>query len=142
MKALLMAACLCCTVSLQAGEVYKWTDEGGRVHYSDTVPPARKATAQPVDTSSAVVADTPPRRPATRAAPKKEPIFSERPAPPPPPTAASAPQTPAAASSCEEAWRRFNESYACFDPYRMAGGRVRPEAYQHCVEVPRPDACP
>jgi len=95
MKALLMAACVCCTAPLQAGEVYKWTDEGGRVHYGDTVPPGRKASATPVDTTSPVVTGTPRKSPEARPAPKKEPVFSDRPAPPPPRAPASGALPPA-----------------------------------------------
>jgi hypothetical protein len=141
MKALLMAACVCCTASLHAGEVYKWTDEGGGVHYGNVVPPARRATATPVDTSNPVEAGTPHHGPEAHPAPKREPVFTER--RPRPAAAAHEPalHAPEAAASCEEAWRRYNDSAACFEPYRIKGGRVRPEAYQHCVDVPRPDPC-
>ena len=141
MKALLVAVCVCCTASLQAGEVYKWTDESGRVHYSDSVPPARRATATPVDTSNPVVAETPPQSREAHPAAQKAPIFSERPPRPATGAAAPTPQAPAPAATCEEAWRRYNASAACFEPYRIKGGRLRPEAYQHCVDVPRPDPC-
>ena len=61
----------------------------------------------------------------------------------PPKAGAVAPtsQASAPAATCEGAWRRYNESAACFESYRIKGGRVRPEAYQQCVDVPRPDPC-
>jgi hypothetical protein len=44
-------------------------------------------------------------------------------------------------SKCEEEWRKYDESYACFNPYRLATGGVKAEAYEHCSDVRRPDNC-
>jgi len=41
-------------------------------------------------------------------------------------------------SACEEEWKRFHESAACFSRYRNANGSVKAEAYKHCVEVKQP----
>jgi hypothetical protein len=39
----LLAALLCAgTAALAAGEIYKWTDAKGQVHYSDTPPPGQE----------------------------------------------------------------------------------------------------
>lgn len=134
----------------QQGSVYKWTDENGRVHYGDRVSADRKTTAKPM-----IVTQDPPPTEAQRAeaqarlekyrAKLKE-SSTEDPRTPEPPAAASA--APAASANkpgekltCQEAWKRYNDSYACFDPYRYGGGRIRPEAYQHCVPVDQPDPC-
>ena len=44
--------------------------------------------------------------------------------------------------SCEEAWKAFKASEACFAPYHIVGGRIKPEAFDHCVEVAQPQNCP
>ena len=41
-------------------------------------------------------------------------------------------------SSCEEEWKKFHDSAACFARYRIANGSVKAEAYKHCVEVKQP----
>jgi len=43
--------------------------------------------------------------------------------------------------ACEEQKRRFMESQACFQKYRLANGGLRPEAYQRCTEVKQPRGC-
>ncbi|QHE87457.1 DUF4124 domain-containing protein [Hydrogenophaga sp. BPS33] len=48
---------------------------------------------------------------------------------------------PRGTSACEAKWHRYLASAACFDQYRVVGGGLKPEAYQYCTEVPRPDPC-
>ena len=43
--------------------------------------------------------------------------------------------------ACEEQKKRFMDSQACFQKYRLATGAVRPEAYQRCTEVKQPRGC-
>ena len=43
--------------------------------------------------------------------------------------------------ACAQEWERFERSGACFAPYRLAGGGIKPEAFKHCTEVPMP-TCP
>lgn len=45
---------------------------------------------------------------------------------------------PQAQATCEEQKRRYAESQACFAPYRLANGGIRPEAYEKCKEAPQP----
>ncbi len=42
---------------------------------------------------------------------------------------------------CQEEWRVYRESQACFARYRTVNGGVRPEAFRHCVEVKQPEFC-
>jgi len=60
----------------------------------------------------------------------------ERAAKPPPASGAEADRR-----ACEEQKKRFMESQACFQKFRLANGGVRPEAYQHCTEVKQPRGC-
>jgi Domain of unknown function (DUF4124) len=51
-------------------------------------------------------------------------------------------------SACDDAWRRYHEGVACFSRFATTnvGGatvRIRPEAYQFCVDAPLPSpSCP
>lgn len=47
------------------------------------------------------------------------------------------PGTPA----CEAAWHRYAASQACFDSYRVVGGGLKAEAFEHCEQLPEPEAC-
>jgi hypothetical protein len=60
----------------------------------------------------------------------------ERAAKPPPASGAEADRR-----ACEEQKKRFMESQACFQKFRLVNGAVRPEAHQHCTEVKQPRGC-
>ena len=45
---------------------------------------------------------------------------------------------PPSASDCAMRRKHYAESQACFAPYRVANGSVRPEAYQRCKDMPDP----
>ena len=42
------------------------------------------------------------------------------------------------ARDCDALRRRYAQSQACFAPYRLANGAVRPEAFERCREMPDP----
>lgn len=68
---------LCCA-TLQAGEVYRWVDEQGNVHYSETPPAGQEAEQTGIRTGPR--GDPPPQpQPPEEAAPES-PEQSERPA--------------------------------------------------------------
>jgi len=58
MRGLLAVSLLACALTAQA-QLYRWTDESGKVHYTDTPPPAtaknveKKASARPAGSTSA-----------------------------------------------------------------------------------------
>lgn len=39
---------------------------------------------------------------------------------------------------CAALRRRYAQSQACFAPYRLANGGIKPEAYKHCRDMPDP----
>jgi hypothetical protein len=131
-----------------AGQPYKWTDEKGQVHYSDVVPKDRKAGSKPVDT------DAPPSEADRKLAEERlardreileqAGIGAAATSGSAVPAARGSPHKAAssAESSCDEAWKAYNDSSACFDPYRMSEGRVKQEAFQHCKQVAQPSRCP
>jgi hypothetical protein len=125
------------TTAVAAGSVYKWTDENGRTVFGDKVPENRKGKAKlvPVEMPSKqeiAAARAEARKDKARAA------EAER-------QRNARPQVVATAGgsgdACDAQWIRFNASNACFGPYRLANGGVRPEAFQNCETVPYP-TCP
>jgi hypothetical protein len=144
--------CLCgllAATGAWSAEVYRWTDAQGRVFYGDRAPEERKASAK------VVAIEQPPPVPAKVAAP---PAASRRtapasakaqsPAPQPVQTAPALigrsqalPPVESKEARCAAAWQRFDESSACFAPYRVDGGKVLAEAYDRCETVMMPSDC-
>jgi hypothetical protein len=133
---------------LHAADIYRWVDENGQTHLSDTVPDKYRNSATRVDPGPE---PTPQQREEAeaRAAQQKKradeeaqrrareapdagggtapaaPAPAIKPAPPAPPATTSD-------SNCAELLRRYRESQECFAPYRMANGAIRPEGFQLC----------
>jgi hypothetical protein len=128
-----------------ASDVYKWTDERGQVHYSDSIPEGRRNSVKGIPVNAGVVSDADRSAAATRLAKYREDLARISPSSAPVPTSATASSSTRLKpkkTPCEEAWDAYNESYACFDPYRMGNGTIRLEAFQRCKEVNRPpEAC-
>lgn len=53
----------------------------------------------------------------------------------------TAPDSMDTKDKCQEEWRKYQESQACFAPYRLANGGIKAEAFQHCVELKQPEFC-
>ena len=141
----IVLALLLAGASVHAAEVYRWKDEKGRVHYGDTVPEGRKSSARPVVVRDTTLTDSQKSEAAARlerdrATLNETPASQALPSSPPSVTAAGSAPTPQL-SKCEAAWTEFNDSYACFDPHRFGQGKVRPEGYEKCKQVVRPEAC-
>ena len=111
-------------LAAQAAEVYRWVDDQGRVVYGNTVPDNYKKTAKKVEVGEsgpapAVRTDQPEPK-ATKAAP-----VQAQPAPQKPREAVRAGNT----ANCAELMRRYQESLACFEPFRTQDGGIRQEAF-------------
>jgi hypothetical protein len=140
----MLAALLALAGPAGGAEVWKWRDAQGVTHYGPAPPEDARTRAERIDLPDSSVTDADRRAAEKRLAhdeaevrrATQEPATarSRR------PQAARAASAAAAEPSCEEAWRRYDESYACFDPYRFGAGKIRPEAFQHCQEVPQPPA--
>jgi hypothetical protein len=146
---LLLAVAPC--VLYAADPIYRWVDEDGTVHYGDTVPDRYKdsATRKPELKEHPVidVTPTPQERQAKERALDSLDVKPEAGVANPSAVPANA-NTPAptvsentADMTCEEQWERYNASQACFAPYRMANGAIRPEAFDNCVAIPQPPQC-
>jgi hypothetical protein len=134
-----------------ADPIYRWVDEKGTVHYGDTVPDRYKDSAMhKPELKEHSVIDVTPTPQQMQARERALDILDVEPeARPANPGAAPAnANTPApmvsentADMTCEEQWQRYNASQACFAPYRMANGAIRPEAFDNCVAIPQPAQC-
>ena len=162
-----MAVLLMAVTATQAGagDMYQWRDEKGRMHVSDQVPEAFRDRAVKMNSSRYEL--TPSKQAEAQARTKQERAVrrisrerklaeeeAARLAQQEAESKRAAEQAIAAASAaasaakakkkgddpkaaCPELRRQYEESMACFGPYRM-GPRIRPEAFQHCVDRPDP----
>ena len=141
----LVVGCLLAATGVQSAEVYRWTDADGRVFYGDRAPEGRRASAKviPIDPPPPVRAKTAE----PNASPRRDAAAGTRPAAPVPASpgligrSQSLPPLEDKETRCAAAWRRFDDSSACFAPYRVDGGRVLAEAYQRCESVAMPTDC-
>jgi hypothetical protein len=143
----LLAHLIAVTVSLNVygGEIYKWTDKEGKVHFSDSVPDPYKHKAIAVDLRQATVTtadseaakDRLEREKAKAAEYQSARDQNNKTAN----VSTSMPNknlTSDKKDTCEEQWKKYDESYACFNPYRIRQGIVKPEAFQHCTVMEQP----
>lgn len=131
-----------------ATSICRWVDSNGKVQFSDVVPESYKSvvtcthtekTAAPVNQRAGTDNSTDRRAKAS------------------PPTAAAsntvAPEIPASRPAAKrpgekitdstdcQTWRRvYDESGACFAPFRTARGGIKAEAFSACNEVPNPES--
>lgn len=141
----LFVGCLLAAGSAQSAEVYRWTDADGRVVYGDRAPEGRRASAKviPIDPPPPVRVKTaePKAAPRTATTANTRPGAAARSDPGMIGPSQSLPQLEDKETRCAAAWRRFDESSACFAPYRVDGGRVLAEAYERCETVAMPSDC-
>jgi hypothetical protein len=149
-------------LAAHGAEIYRWTDESGKTHISDTVPAKYKDAASRIDSKAFELSPDQRREAEARAAAQKSQADSQMPpAAPATPTSAATVQRaplPAPASlstagpasapakdSCEAQWREFRESLDCFAPFMDIHGSLRPGAFDTCrrsVVQPACDAPP
>lgn len=120
------------------GEIYRWTDDKGQIHYSDTVPAAFQGSAKPVELSGAEVSDEERQAAEARLAREKKELQENAASSGTAAPQAAPPPAPREAATCEEQWARYDASWACFNPYRTAHGAVKAEAYRHCTQIEAP----
>lgn len=122
--------------------VYKWTDDGGRIHYSDAPPQGRPSKAVDI----AVRELTPAERKAAedrvqrtkdKAAQVAPPVATEL-APRVTEPQPSKQTPPGDTAACRAEWDAYLKSTECFGPYVNANGSIREEAFKVCTEVPQP----
>lgn len=146
----LPVALLVSVLPAQATTICRWVDANGRTQLADTVPERYAASATCTDSKQY---DVPPER-ASQAQARDRRLLERAglagqpasEAPPPAAPRASAPKPPGkrpargvdASTDCAT-WRRlYEESAACFAPYRTVGG-IKAEAFDRCRTIPSPD---
>lgn len=140
-----------------AGDIYRWVDEQGRTHMADAVPERYKASATKINSSRFEVSQSDHQAALARIAKERERLAAEqarveaeaeraraeaaqRSAPAPDsatPGAASQSGKPSPAE-CTGLWQEYFESQECFAPYRLSGGGIKAEAFDHCTQVVSP----
>lgn len=131
-----------------ASPVCRWVDASGQTHVSDTVPSAYQAGASCTDSDQFELTPAQQRDAERRTADEQ---FRARNLGVLPPAGAASgiPRTPRGAkrpaetitdaTDCPTWWRIYDESSACFGPFRTPQGSVKPEAFDQCNEVASPE---
>ena len=144
----LLAHLVAVMVSLNAygGEIYKWKDKEGKVHFSDSVPDPYKQQAIAVDLRHATVTAADSDAAKVRLEREKAKAAEYQSAKDKNNKTANVSNsmpnknlTSEKRDTCEEQWKKYDESYACFNPYRIRNGIIKPEAYQHCTVMAHPN---
>jgi hypothetical protein len=149
----LALAALLLAATAHAATIYRWVDDKGHTHFSDTVPEKYKKSAKRVETRKDEISPQRQKEAQARAAKDKaqaEALAKQRAA-----AAASAPSAPASSASapivkrpvqgvtdstdCATWWQLYFESQECFGPFRTATGGLKPEAFDHCNVIPSPE---
>lgn len=120
-----------------AAEIYRWTDEKGKVHFGDkpNVPPGE---VKRIDTSGANLSESQRREAELRAMRDRNEATRDLRKPV---QGSTASKTQTAKEKCEEEWRRYNEAQACFNRGgRNANGSLK-GGVGNCVEVKQPERC-
>jgi hypothetical protein len=130
---------------VQAGELYKWTDADGKVHFSDKPPKPSVATAKTVEVKVQPVTEAQRLEAEARLAKLKATTGHGTLMGGTGPDAMIPPGTRQGGSTggtaCERAWREYNESVACFSSNRGAGNRISAEGFEKCKAMAEPAPC-
>lgn len=146
-RRLAWVAALLMPIVVHAADVYRWVDETGRVQFSDTVPEKYRDKATRVDTRPSELTDAQRREAEARAlqararaaetAAAQARVASAPPRALPAPVAAASAAAPTA-TDCATLHRLYQESQACFGPYRTVHGTTKAEGYEKCTVVADP----
>ena len=145
---LLCASAVCSPAS--GADVFRWVDESGRTHFSNTVPDKYKKSAVKIETRQSEPTAQQRREAEERASADRRRIKanedskaatpSSRPVDPVESESTAAERKPPddLAADCETQHRIYRESLACFAPFTLANGAIRAEAFQVCKVVRDP----
>lgn len=141
-KAILLAFALL-SPPAGAADIYRWVDDNGKVHISDTVPEKYRKSAKRMDTGGSEVspenrAAAEARAAADRERAKASAAAAERRATRHPDPIAV--PKPPAETDCESAHRLYKESIDCFAPFITTRGSVKEEAFTFCTSLPDPSS--
>ncbi len=140
----LLSALLISSVA-HGGEIYKWKDKDGQVHFGDSSTQAKMQNSEKVQLNGTTVTATQHKEAeeiATRNKLQAADKQNTTPATSPPVGSTQTSQNISPSKrkekECRKEWRRYKESQDCFAPYAINGGGVRGDAYEHCADVRQP----
>ena len=146
LSGLAIVACFVISVPAEATSVCRWIDENGQVQFADVVPDRYKgivtcthSLTPDVNGKGRAVIEGAKNRDSKASAP--QPAASNAAAPPvasPLPAAKRPAETVTESTDCKTWWRLFDESGACFAPFRTTRGGVKAEAFDRCNAIPSP----
>jgi hypothetical protein len=130
-------------LAAHAADIYRWTDENGKVFLSESVPPKYKDKATRIDSRQFELSPEQRRDAEARLARAKKELAASAPAPAGEPGAAAPlrPLPPASAperTECEALQREYLDSLECFAPFVNANGSLKPNAFAACKAVVDP----
>jgi Domain of unknown function (DUF4124) len=134
----------CAAHAVHAAEIYRWVDETGKTHFSDTVPAQHKKSAQLMDTRSSELSESQRKELLERRSKTREkdqaPI---RPRPGqvlPDGQVLVLPKTEQTDNpkGCKALRKEYDDSLACFGRYVNANGSTKAEGYKLCKVVMDP----
>lgn len=133
--------------STHATDIYQWVDDAGKTQVSDVVPEKYRAKATRLDSqrfelTPAQKAEAEAGQAARRAAERTTNGTTRQPgdntATGPAASLSGAPRAASAPTDCDTLQRRYEESQACFAPFKNVNGTMKPGANEVCTEVPDP----
>jgi hypothetical protein len=141
----MLLGCALLSTAAGAADLYRWVDESGHTHVSDSVPARYQDVATKVDTSSSEVSESRRQEALARAAREKQLVEEsekvEQSVPLLPPVRTEMPAVPdSGETECDRLIRAYRESQECFAPFQRRRGGTRPEAYRYCTPVQSPYA--
>lgn len=128
------------SASAFGADIYRWVDEKGRVHFSDTAPKHSSKPVTQIDSrqfelspeqrrdAEARTAEAKKRAAEARAAEKEE----EKPAETKITAIQAIKKRTASKPTCETLLQRFQQSSECYAPFFNVNGSIKPEAFETC----------
>jgi hypothetical protein len=145
-----LLAILLVPVITYGGEIYKWTDENGQVHYGNSISKSQKSTAKEMEANNVSISNSQYSEYINHPAHKDKLIEATSPEA----DGAKADQVSSASNSeaigekandkvsCAAKLDQFHRSQECFAPYQNVNGSFKPGAFEHCQAVKYPIECP
>jgi hypothetical protein len=139
---LLTAVCMISfCIAAQAVDIYRWVDEKGKVHFSDSPPEKYKHTARKNDSRQYELTEAQKKELAARAhissAGKLDQKKEESKT-----ASLDTPHTPMLgediSNDCAALFKAYYDSQICFAPYKNRNGSMKPGAFEQCKQVEDP----
>ncbi len=124
------------SLSVHAADIYRWVDEKGKVHFSDSVPEKYKRSATQTDSRRYELSEDQLKERAVRAS--RNTVVTQPPLSATPQVKQQAADNSPQKADCATLHRQYLESQDCFGRFRNVNGSVKAEAFQYCTEIKDP----